>query len=191
MNKSKIILAALVAFQTSNNLIYGNDTQITSNNAITQDSEITTLLNSLKEIQSQLITKWVQFLNVDKLYPDMSVKELGNEIIHILNTSGQKLPDNIRNNLIAIVEIKKQSISTTQFRSGHVLINDTMILLIDTMLGRLHHETSKILELGVSVQDFATVKRALTAMRKTFDNLKRNGDYCSIENTIDKLNALV
>jgi len=190
MKPSKIILAALVSFQTSNYLICSENSQVTNSINAIQDSEITALLNSLKEIQTKLITKWVQFLDKQN-YPNMSLDDLGTEIIYLLNTSGQKLPAQIRNNLIAIVEIKKQSTSTSQFRSGHVLINDTMILLIDTLLGHLHHETTNILKLGVPVQDIATVKRALTAMRKTFDNLKRSGDYCSIETTIDKLNALV
>lgn len=189
MNKNKIILAILASFQANNHLIGAENLQLASS-VIMQDSQIAVLLNTIKAIQSQLVTKWVQFLDRQN-YPDMSLEDLGDEIIQLLNTAGKDLPEDIRQNLIKIVEIKKNATSTTQFRAGHVLINDTMILLVDTLLVHLHNETANILKLGVPNQDVSTVKRALTAMRKTFDNLKRSGDYASIETTIDKLTALV
>jgi hypothetical protein len=191
MNKNKIILTVLVAFHASNHLISAGDIQ-NPNGGVTaiQNSQITELLSTLKIIQAQLVAKWIQFLDKQN-YPDMSLDDLGNDVISILKTYGQKLPDNIRNNLIALVEIKKKSTSTTQFRSGHVLINDTMILLIDELLSNLHHETTNLLKLGVPVQDISTIKRALNAMRKTFDSLKRSHDYCGIETTLEKLTALI
>ncbi len=188
MNKSKTILAVLMSFQTSNYLIGAENLQLV-HSSVMQDSQIIELLNTLKSLQSKIVTKWVQFLDKEN-YPDMSLDELGNEIIELLNTYGKNLPQDIRQNLIEIVEIKKRSTNIIQFRSGHVLINDTMILLVDTLLAHLHHETANIINMGVPTKDINTVKRALSAMRKSFDDLKRDGDYAGIETTIYKLTAL-
>lgn len=189
MNKNKILLATLLSFQVGTHLAGAQELPNQASAAF-QNSQISELLNTLKAVQTEFVTVWVQFLNQDKLYPNMSVKELGDKVIYILNTSGEKLPANIRHNLIEIVKIKKQSTSTNEFLSGDVLFNDTMILLIDTILGHLHGETTNLLKLGVPIQDIATVKRALSAMRKAFDNLKRSGDYCGIKATIEKITAL-
>lgn len=195
MNTHKIILAIFAVTQLTSYQAYGSDVT-TSSISIDQNSQIETLLETLEDIKAKTLTNWDMLITKNKdgnwAYPEMHWVAFCDEIINLFNTVGKDLPENIRLKVIEVVNLKRNSKDGfyTQINSKQVLISDTLVLLIETLLQQLYTSTPDILKLGVTQDDIKKIKNELDNNKKRILEKKRHGNYYSLDSAFEDIKKI-
>jgi hypothetical protein len=162
----------------------------------TQTNQLFELMTSLKELEKHFneLQAYLDYNNCQKCidaYPEASLAELGDIVINILNTKCQKLPIEIREDLVKLLLIKtRESKDYKEFFGSHVLITDLLIKTIDYANKSIDEEMKSILKLGVAPEDIKKTKNLLKSYKDKFVTDKKKNKFIDISDAIKHVNNI-
>jgi len=148
--------------------------------------EIIETLELIKKEYTEVYEK--RFENVTE-YPEMSLCDLGDAIINIIEKTGNKLPVSIKDNLIKLVNIKKMSNSIVEIKAAHPLISDILIQIIDLKIDAINSEFSTLLKY-ITSDDISEIKSELKNYKKNIIKRQQNNIFKSPDDVKKDLKAI-
>ncbi len=149
------------------------------------NSELLNMLHAINVLQREYLlleNRWVDSLN-------MSFADFCDELIFILDTHGDKLPTPIKINLRNLIREKRTVSNISELKSGHVLVNDILIQLIDLKLECLNKEISTILKF-IPISDFLKIKEELHKYKRDVSDKKKRHRFIGIAKVSDDIQKI-
>lgn len=146
--------------------------------ALEEIGEVFGVIKIIDEIKAKFNIVFKERFRDRTNYPNMSLSDLGDEIIAIVDNA-HELPDDIRQNLIKLVNIKKMSGGVIELLAPHPLISEILIQLAKFKQDKIK-EGMPVLVKHFNIQDIAKINQELVAYRNSVEKLKTRGKYKSI-----------
>jgi hypothetical protein len=171
--------------------------------AISEIGEVFGIFKIVKEIEAKYNAVFEEKFKDVVNYPEMSLIDLGDEIIAIIDHATE-LPVEIRENIKKLINIKKVSNSYAEFMSPNRLINEILIQLANFKLDRINKGTD-VLKKYFDMKDIAKITQIImiyrSSVKKQMDRATtdpKNTKFKSIDdvktdlkNIGDKINAIL
>lgn len=195
----KTPLVLLMILQISNPTLSSDQTSIDLpplEHALEEIGAVFGIINTINEIKDKYTIIFEEKFKDLEAYPEMSLSDLGDEIILILDNT-KELPDDIRENFKKLVTVKKMSNSIGEIQAPHPLISEILIQLTNFKLAKIKEGLPVLLK-HFNMQDIAKINQEITTYRNSVDKMRTRKIYKSIDDIdtdlkklFDKINPIL
>jgi len=140
------------------------------------------------ELAKHLEVLLSNFLDIQR-YPEISLRQLGDTLIYILEVTGEKVPSGIKQNIKSLINIKKSATSVLELKAGHQLANTILLQLVELAIDQLSHN-HELISRYVSASDLLQVKRELFTYKREIEHLTRQGKLKEIPDLIGDIKKI-
>ena len=187
---TKITFAFLVAIQFNNSIQTQSEAfkEVSIDQILLANNEFVKTLEALKKIKQECVEVCEKQFKNTQDYPDMSLADMGDLIIAIISRHEKDLllPKELIERVKQLIDIKKNVSKPQELKSGHILINEILDLLVDFISASINKE-STILKEYIGSNGMVEIRKTLIKYKGQLKRSTKSQTYKTIDNIEEDL----